>query len=33
MCWNGNPKNRPTFDGLKDILYEVIGHEEIAQVF
>ena len=33
MCWNENPENRPTFDDLKDMLYKVIGDEEMAQVF
>ncbi|CAB3988052.1 Fibroblast growth factor receptor 3 [Paramuricea clavata] len=31
-CWNEYPKDRPNFENLKEMLWEILGCEEITQV-
>ncbi len=32
-CWNENPKDRPNFENLKKMLCEILGFEEMTQVY
>lgn len=31
-CWNEYPKDRPNFENLKELLWEILGSEEITPV-